>query len=174
MKTPVCCLVASLAIAILPTQIIAQANQPACQSEQYRAFDYWVGEWNVLDTAGTKIAESSIESVAAGCAVRETWRPNSGPEGVSISWYEPRDSLWHQQWVGGSGWIAWFDGGLEDGAMTLTTKSNSSNPAAPRSKMVYTQPRAGVVRQTLYTSTDDGASWAVNFVGDYTPKAAGG
>jgi hypothetical protein len=163
---------ALLTVLLLPVPLLAQGAQakPACATPIHRAFDYWVGEWNVLDTAGTKIAESSIERVAAGCAIRETWKPLNGPQGVSISWYEPTDSLWHQQWVGGSGWNAWFDGGPEDGVMHLTTKSNPSNPTAPRFRMIYTQPRTGVVRQTLYLSRDDGATWAVNFVGDYVAK----
>jgi hypothetical protein len=161
--------VLAFAVLALPMALSAQ-RPPACASDQHRAFDYWVGEWNVVDTTGAKVAESGIERVAAGCAIRETWKPLQGPQGVSISWYEPADSMWHQQWVGGTGWNAWFDGGAEDGVMHLTTKSNPANPNATRFRMIYTQPRDNVVRQTLYVSNDDGATWAVNFVGDYVRK----
>jgi hypothetical protein len=157
---------------LLPLPVVAQNPQPrppACTSDAHRAFDYWVGEWSVHDTAGTKIAESSIERVAEGCAISETWRPIGGQEGVSISWYDPGDQQWHQQWVGGGGWIAWFDGNPDNGNMTLTTKPNPAQPGA-LSRMIYTQPRAGVVLQTLYGSSDGGKTWTASFKGEYRRK----
>jgi hypothetical protein len=140
---------------------------PKCETPQHRAFDYWVGEWTVHDTAGTQIAESSIRRVAEGCAISEEWRPIGGPQGVSISWYNPADQQWHQQWVGGGGWIAWFDGNPEDGNMTLTTKPNPANPGGGITRMVYSQPRTDVVLQSLYVSQDGGKTWQPNFKGEY-------
>lgn len=156
----------------LPMSIAAQNPQqaPTCETPHHRAFDYWVGEWTVHDTAGKQIAESSIRRVASGCAISEEWRPIGGKQGVSISWYNPADQQWHQQWVGGSGWIAWFDGNPDDGNMVLTTKPDPKNPGAGITRMIYTQPRDGVVLQSLYTSTDGGTTWTPNFVGEYRRK----
>lgn len=159
-----------LALLCVPAVLAAQTPQqrpPACVSENHRAFDYWVGEWEVFDTAGTKIAESSIRRVAEGCAITEEWRPIGGQQGVSISWYDPADQQWHQQWVGGGGWIAWFDGGLVDGSMTLTSKPA---PNGALTRMVYTRPRENVVLQSLYASTDGGQTWTPNFTGEYRKK----
>lgn len=161
-----------LAIALLvPISLAAQAQQqPACTSPQHRAFDYWVGEWTVHDTAGRQIAESSIRRVAAGCAISEEWRPIGGPPGVSLSWYQLADAQWHQQWVGGGGWIAWFDGGLVDGNMTLTSTPDANGAIT---RMVYTRPRTDVVLQSLFASTDGGRTWTPNFVGEYRRKVDG-
>lgn len=156
---------------LAPVVLAAQNPQsPKCQTPEHRAFDYWIGEWTVHDTAGKPIAESSIRRVAEGCAISEEWRPFGGQQGVSISWYNPADRQWHQQWVGGGGWIAWFDGGPVDGNMTLTTKPDPANPGAGITRMVYTQPREGVVLQSLYTSTDGGTTWTPNFKGEYRRK----
>lgn len=162
-----------LAILCVPAALAAQTPQqrpPACVSDAHRAFDYWVGEWTVHDTAGRQIAESSIRRVAEGCAISEEWRPIGGPSGVSISWYDPADQQWHQQWVGGGGWIAWFDGNPVEGDMTLTTKP-AANGAITR--MIYTRPRAGVVVQSLHTSNDGGTTWTPSFVGEYRKKGEG-
>ncbi|MBT8427415.1 MAG: hypothetical protein KJO02_05235, partial [Erythrobacter sp.] len=54
------------------------APPPSCQGASYEAFDFWVGEWDVFPNAeGTpdKVADSRIEKVSAGCAIRETWMP---------------------------------------------------------------------------------------------------
>ncbi len=162
--------IAVIALLVLPAALAAQAAPPTCDTPEHHAFDYWVGEWNVFDTTGTKIAESSIKSVAAGCAISENWRPLKGKPGVSISWYQPADQQWHQQWVGGGGWIAWFDGNPVDGAMTMTTKAADARPNAPLTRMIYSQPEPGVVRQSLFASKDGGKTWAPNFVGIYRKK----
>ena len=83
-----------------------QPPKPACTAAQFRSFDFWVGEWEVTDTTGRVIATSSIASQAGGCAITEHWQPRGGfPDGVSISWLDPADQRWHQQWVGGGGGI---------------------------------------------------------------------
>jgi hypothetical protein len=142
------------------------APPPACTAPQFRQFDYWIGEWDVTDSTGTKIAESSITRVSAGCAIAEHWKPLKGPDGHSLSWYEPRDSSWHQQWIGGDGFVARFDGNLEDGEMVLT------EPVVPVSfvRMRYVKKPNGVVQQLLWSSTDRGATWTLAFVGNYTRK----
>lgn len=164
---------AMLALAIgIPAALQAQQGTPpppACVADPFRAFDYWVGEWTVADSTGRQIAESSITLVSAGCAVHEHWRPLRGQEGHSLSWYDPRDQAWHQQWIGGGGWIARFDGGLDGTEMVLTEPSRPG-ATAPRSRMRYERRPGGGVRQVLWQSTDDGATWTIGFVGDYSPK----
>ncbi|HET9065549.1 MAG TPA: hypothetical protein VFN22_07015 [Gemmatimonadales bacterium] len=152
---------------VLPAQQPAGPPPPACTSAPFRAFDYWVGEWTVTDSTGRQIAESSITSVSAGCAIHEHWRPLRGTEGHSLSWYDSRDSAWHQQWIDGGGWIARFDGGMDGAVMQLTEVPSGDRPI---SRMRYEKRAGGVVRQSLWQSKDGGATWVLGFVGDYAPK----
>lgn len=153
---------------LLPAQ--QPAPPPACTAAEHRAFDYWVGEWTVADSTGRQIAESSITRVGGNCAIAEHWRPLRGQPGRSLSWYDPRDRQWHQQWIDGSGWVARFDGNPEDGEMVLTEVAHPATPDQPISRMRYVKRPGGVVRQALWQSTDRGATWTPAFVGDYTRK----
>ncbi len=164
-----------LLLLLAPAALGAQGTPPpACASPDHRAFDYWVGEWSVTDTGGTVIARSSIARVSDGCAIAEHWQPLIGKEGRSLSWYEPKDGKWHQQWVGGGGWIARFDGTVDGDEMVLTEAAHPSASGAPISRMRYSKLAGGIVRQTLWQSTDQGASWKIVFVGDYNPRAGEG
>lgn len=160
------------ALSLVAPPLVAQGNPPppACTAPQYRAFDYWIGEWDVTDTTGTKIAESSITRASAGCAIAEHWKPLQGPPGHSLSWYAASDSLWHQQWVGGDGWAPRFDGTVEDGELVFT----ETGPQARITRMRYVKKPDGVVQQILWVSTDSGTTWAVAFVGNYTKKPSTG
>lgn len=164
-------LVVLMLAAVAPPLGAQQAPPPpACTSAAHRAFDYWVGEWLVADSTGRPIATSSITRVSDGCAIAEHWRPFRGKSGRSLSWYQPADSMWHQQWIDGSGWIALFHGSPDQGEMVLTESAVGKQAGQPISRMRYLKRPDGVVRQVLCTSTDGGATWTMSFQGDYTRR----
>ncbi|WP_370030563.1 hypothetical protein [Qipengyuania mesophila] len=153
--------------------VLAQAATPApppppppkCEGASFGAFDFWVGEWEVFPRGGDKkIAESRIEKVSAGCAIRETWMPLQGRSGSSLSAFDPADGAWHQLWVGGAPGRVFFDGGPVDGAMVLTGhwgKDTEGKPSLVR--MTYTLEADGSVRQYGQASSDHGRSWSDSF-----------
>ena len=155
-----------LAQAATPATPAAQPpSPPKCEGASFDAFDFWVGEWNVFPNGGDKqVAESRIEKVSAGCAIRETWMPLQGRGGTSLSAYDPKTGGWHQLWVGGSPGRVFFDGGAVDGAMVLTGywgKDKDGNPSLVR--MTYTLEADGSVRQYGQASSDHGRSWSDSF-----------
>ena len=145
---------------------------PACEGEAFDAFDFWVGEWDVFRTGtDTKHAESLIEKVSAGCAIRETWMPLRGGGGTSLSNYDPKTGLWHQLWVGQVPGRVQFEGGAHEGAMVLTGywgKDKQGNPSITR--MTYTVDDRGWVRQYGQASSDHGRTWTDSFDLTYRPK----
>lgn len=138
---------------------------PSCTGEKYDAFDFWVGEWNVFPNGSDRqVADSRIEELGAGCAIRETWMPFQGRGGTSISTYDPVTGGWHQLWVGGQPGRVFFDGGPVDGAMVLTGywgKDAQGNPMLVR--MTYTLEADGSVRQYGQASADHGRNWSDAF-----------
>ncbi len=144
-----------------------QAVKPICAAAPFRQFDFWVGEWTVTDTVGHVMAHSTIQRTANDCAITEHWRPLQGADGASISWFAASDSMWHQQWVGGGGWIARLSGGFSAGVMTMTETESSLPAAAGVNRMHWTRLGDGTVRQWVETSTDGGKTWVPQFVGVY-------
>ena len=62
----------------LPAATAAQAAPPqGCDSAESHQFDFWVGHWAVFQASDLqrKIADSLIEKLYQGCAVRENWAP---------------------------------------------------------------------------------------------------
>lgn len=146
---------------------------PACDSEAHAAFDFWVGEWTVTPSgAETPIAESRIERLYSGCAIRENWMPFNGRDGGSLNALDPQTGRWHQTWIGSSSGRVEFAGGSPlDGVMVLT--GNWPTPAAPHQliRMTYTLQDDGSVRQHGEASLDHGVSWATSFDLIYRPQA---
>ena len=147
---------------------------PACAGEAHAAFDFWVGEWEVSPNSegAPAVANSRIEKVAVGCAVRETWMPFRGPHGASLNGIGA-DGLWHQRWVGGGNTMVDFRGGpTEDGRMVLTGnwKGAAGPDSNPLIRMTYTLREDGSVRQHGEQSVDHGLTWSDSFDLIYRPK----
>lgn len=144
-----------------------------CAAEEYAAFDFWLGEWDVYQTGtDTKVADSRIEKVSGGCAVRETWMPSSGGGGASLTTLDPQTGTWNQLWVGAQPGRVFFEGGPVDGAMVLTGYWGQDREGRPSLvRMTYTAGEDGSVRQYGQASSDHGQSWNDSFDLTYRPKS---
>src|SRR3954462_11616522 len=106
-----------LAAILIAHALAAQTPAPApprCATPDHRAFDFWVGKWDVYPSgANTLIAHSLIERLYGGCAIRENWMPLKGAGGGSLSSWVPDEKAWRQTWVDSSGGRVDFKGGME-------------------------------------------------------------
>lgn len=172
---------AVLATLLVPSPLIepAQAQPatdltvkptPACASDDHRAFDFWIGVWDVT-TAGQDqpAAENRISREHAGCVLREDYTTKSGYSGMSMSFYDAARKAWHQTWMGADGSALFLEGGPNDqGEMVL---SNRNTPYYQEGTMInritWTPHADGNVRQHWQASKDGGTTWTTIFDGLY-------
>ena len=167
-------LTAALALQAAPSQP-ATPPPPACTSPEHRAFDFWVGEWDVYPAGSDKLAaHSKIERLYGGCAIRENWMPLSGAAGGSLSSYATDDRRWRQTWVDGSNSRVDFVGGLVGDKMVLVGDWKGVNGPGKDAmiRMTYSRNADGSVRQLGEQSLDFGVSWGPNFDFTYRPGKA--
>ncbi|WP_299521593.1 hypothetical protein [Winogradskyella sp.] len=139
---------------------------PCKFDENYRKFDFWVGEWDVY-VNGQKVAESSITNSNGDCGILENWRPTNSNGGSSISYYDSTYKKWKQNWVA-NGSVSHFEepDDYSEGDMQLIAKADGV-----WYKMVYTYDKTeDTVRQTMESSSDEGKTWALSFDGLYKRK----
>ena len=141
-----------------------------CGAPEYRQFDFWIGEWSVMNPTGGVGGFSSIEREYNGCLIVESWSgPTGVPAGTSQNFYNKADGKWHQNWIDvhASGPL-WLAGGLvESGAMVMMDTDPAANPL---NRITWTPNPDGSVRQHWETSSDGGTSWTTAFDGLYVPR----
>ncbi len=146
---------------------------PPCASVEHAAFDFWVGEWNVVQTKdGAKVGESRIERVSGGCAIRESWMPVSGADGTSLSLLNRATDRWEQVWIGSDGTRVDLTGGPADANMMLTGYWDDLGGPG-RDALVRVRWKSdidGNVRQWGEASGDHGATWNAFFDYTYVPR----
>lgn len=165
-------LLAPLAQEAAPSTPPAPRPSP-CAAEEYAAFDFWLGEWDVYQTGGdTKVADSRIEKVSNGCAVRETWMPLRGGHGASLTALDPQTGTWMQMWVGAQPGRVFFEGGPVGETMVITGYwGQDAEGNANLVRITYSQGEDGSVRQYGQASSDHGVSWSDSFDLTYRPKS---
>lgn len=94
--------------------------RPCTAQAAYRAFDFWLGTWEVHTADGTLAGHNRITSEAGGCRIDEHWQSASGGTGRSINFLDPGSGEWVQIWHSPAGLFIRIRGGLtDDGSMLL-------------------------------------------------------
>jgi len=62
---------------------------PCAHLERLRAFDFWLGEWDVHLANGQFAGTNTITSAEKGCVLIERWESATGGTGRSINYLDP-------------------------------------------------------------------------------------
>jgi len=168
MDFPKSALLATMTLAV-PAAAIAQIPPPACATPEHRAFDFWIGEWNVHGAKGKLAGTNSIQREVGGCVLHERYDTGRGYSGESFNIYDAPRKVWHQTWVDSSGLLLLLEGGIREGKMVLEGETTGADGKATRHRITWTPNPDGSVRQ-LWESTTPTGEWTVAFDGRYTRK----
>lgn len=138
----------------------AQSSPPACSTAEYHQFDFWVGDWEVLD-AGKPVAHVVVDKILGDCAIRERYSEPQGYEGQSFNIYDAGRDYWRQTWMTNRGKFLEITGTLQAGSMVLSGTDYDSTPL--RLVRGTWKPVKGGVEETAITSTDGGKTWTTWF-----------
>jgi Tetratricopeptide repeat len=149
----------------------AARNQNPCQfRNEFRQFDFWIGDWSVATTKEhLPVGVSHIERTVGDCVIWENWTSlaDSGYTGKSYNIYNTGQQRWEQFWVDNQGGMIHFYGGLQDGVMDFHTDDIPQPDGKPlRRRLRFFNVEPGVVRQYSQGSTDKGRTWTDEY--DFT------
>lgn len=162
-------LLAALFAAFSSTSTVYAQQPSPCTSAAHRAFDFWLGEWQVHGANGKQAGTNAITSAHGGCVLRESYRTPGNYSGESINIYDASRKVWHQTWADSYGLLLTLEGGLQDGRMVLEGGGIAPGGGVIKHRITWTPNADGSVRQH-WESTDAGGKWTTAFDGKYTRK----
>ena len=144
---------------------------PCEHDEAFRAFDFWVGNWEVHGPKGGLAGTNTIERSQRGCVLIENWTSANGGTGMSINYLDKVTGEWVQVWNAEGGSQIHIRGGMtDDGMLLVGTLHDVANGTTTPFRGLWTPLSDGRVRQYFEQSTDEGTTWTVWFEGFYTRK----
>ena len=116
--------------------------QPEWDTPEHRAFDFWVGEWDLSwkQADGSLAAGSNIitKTPYGNCVVTEQFdgAPSMDFKGMSVSTFHKQTGLWRQAWVDGAGgFFSLYGGPQSDGTFLL--EMERLNDQGPYRRMIW-------------------------------------
>jgi hypothetical protein len=164
----------ALSPAATPSPAVTSAPAPsaACAGPEYRQFDFWLGEWDLVGVDGKKSAEDKVVSILGGCAVQENWTGVKSGQGLSLAAYDPATKHWHQTLMDDSGAVLKLEGDLADGKMILVGQrpSQKEKGVTITHRIAWNLLPDHRVHQFWEASTTGGRTWKPVFEGYYVPR----
>jgi len=146
----------------------AHAEAIKCTQTPYRAFDFWLGTWQVTTTNDTIIRHSKISAINDGCTILEEYSTPSGYTGKSLNIYDNTTKKWHQTWTDNGGLLLQLNGNLVGNSMVMTGLTIDENNKSIVNKITWSPMYKDSLRQFWQTSRDNGKTWQTAFDGLYT------
>ena len=83
---------------------------PCDSGNEFHQFDFWVGEWDVHDAAGTLVGQNRISRREKGCVLLEEWQEHlgddqalssqdPGPLEIDLTGRERQPDRWQPDWI---------------------------------------------------------------------------
>jgi hypothetical protein len=147
----------------------ASEESPCEDREEFREFDFWLGEWDVHIADGRLAGRNRIEKAQRGCVLIENWVSTSGVPGMSMNFFDVSTKKWVQIWTGAGGTQIEIRGGLTENGMLLDGQIHYvANGTSAPFRGLWTLLPDDRVRQFFEQSNDGGKTWAPWFEGFYT------
>ncbi|MBW8243363.1 hypothetical protein K1F50_11170 [Muricauda oceani] len=150
------------------TLFAQDAQNCNCCSEDHRAFDFWIGEWEVVNSQdGSPAGSSSIAKEEDGCVIRENWTSaNAGYTGTSLNFFNAQTNQWEQLWVDNAGAVLKLKGNRKGDQMILASGAFEKDGKTYTNRITWTKNDDGTVRQ-LWEVLENNGTATIAFDGLY-------
>lgn len=103
---------------------VNSARPPGCNTPESHQLDFWLGEWDIVNTGRPGItAEATIKSANQGCTILEEFRNFRANHGNGVFAYDTSVNKWRQAYSSASGLFMLAEGNFTNGALTQTITS---------------------------------------------------
>ena len=155
-------------LATLPT--FAAADPMSCSaSPERQQFDYWLGDWTITYPGAPGGSKSKVYLTLDKCVLVESWDGGKGHKGENVFAYSSDDGNWHGMFADNQGRVHVFKGTVTPGLAEFYGPSRGPNGAATvLNRIRVVRVTADKVKQSWEKSADNGATWTVEFQGEYS------
>lgn len=154
------------------TKLMSQTkeNNCVCCSENYNQFNFWLGEWDVYDSANNLVGTNSISKQYNNCVIQEKWISEGKNRGTSLNFFDKSDGFWHQIWVDNSGYILNLKGKFINGSMILKSEIIENEKGNYYNQISWTKNTDNTVTQLWEVFSENNDKLSEAFRGIYKKR----
>ena len=157
---------------LAPASPLAASDSGACSANsESRQLDFWIGDWTVTYPGMTGSSASKVSLDLDKCVVIESWDGGKGHTGKNMFAYSADDQRWHGLFADNQGRVHVFEGKVSAGLAEFTGPSRGANGQTVLNRIKVVRMAADKVEQSWEKSTNNGATWTLEFHGEYSRKS---
>jgi hypothetical protein len=132
--------------------------------------DFWLGDWTVTFPGASVPSASKVYLELDKCLLVESWDGGKGHTGKNMFGYSSDDKSWHGMFADNQGRVHIFEGKVAPGSAEFLGPSTGSNGQAVLNRIKVARVSPNEIEQTWEKSSDKGATWTMEFRGEYSRK----
>ena len=159
------------------TEPVHTVTTSACTADSsYQRLAFWVGDWEVVDSAGAHYATQRVRAIFDACAITAEWTGRVGDKGMSISAFDVRTGDWKQVYVSNqvpspSGVpMRKSDPSYDGPGIRFVPLTESPPDQLARSRVTLFPLSEHRVMQLFEDSSDGGKTWHTVFKAEHRPR----
>jgi hypothetical protein len=148
----------------------ATDSEACSENKENRRMDFWLGDWTVTYPGMPASAKSKVYLELDRCVIVETWDGGQGHKGENRFAYSSDDKSWHGMFADNQGRVHVFRGKVGQGVAEFVGPSVGPNGEAVLNRIRVVRVTGDKVEQSWEKSKDSGATWTMEFRGEYSRK----
>ena len=153
------------------TSAWAAVEAGACSANtESRQLDFWLGDWNVTYPGMPGSAVSRVSLDLDQCLLVESWDGGKGHRGKNMFAYSADDKSWHGMFADNQGRVHILEGKVAGGSAEFTGLGRSPDGRTVLNRIKIVRVAENKVEQSWEKSSDNGATWKMEFQGEYARK----
>jgi hypothetical protein len=179
------CVLGAILAPFFPAVAGGQQSGAVCRDPSYRQFDFWLGEWDVLNRQRrpqgvrwgiTGRATDRVYAVANGCGIVEHWRGTNAAGqvlGYSLRAWNPEKHQWDLVLL----WpqpnrprFSTLEGGFRHGRGDFSRSGTDADGNRVETRFTFADIGPRTLRWNNGTSMDEGRSWSTTWIMEFTRR----
>lgn len=164
---------------IITSCFTIHAQNNPCSDPAFRAFDFWIGNWDVYGKNDKLAGTSKISLILDSCVILEEWTSagsvnNINYKGKSFNTYNVATKQWQQTWIDNTGNTTEFlraEASNKGQIIFYADKVTSPDGKKFIRRLTFTRLDENKVRQFGERSDDEGKTWMAEYDLEYRKKS---
>ncbi len=152
-------------------------TSPCAADSSFQRLAFWVGDWEVLDSAGNHYANQLVRAAVDQCVITAEWTGRVGDKGLNISSYDVSSHDWKQMYVGNQVpsplgvQLRKSDPTYDGPGIRFIPLLDAPSGNLNRARVTIIPVSEGRVEQLFESSSDGGSTWRVVFKAEHRHRA---
>jgi hypothetical protein len=157
-------------------QTPAAVTSRCTADSSFQRLAFWIGDWEVVDSAGAHYAAQRVRAVLDDCAIVAEWTGRAGDKGLNVSAYDRRSGEWRQVYLSNqvpspSGvQLRRSDPSYEGPGIRFIALLDPPGGVLSRSRVTIMPMQNHHVMQLFEDSPDGGKTWRTLFKAEHRPR----